>query len=270
MTWTEIDDSTTASSNTVIAIKDANFSIVDDSDTTKALKFQVSGVTTATTRTATVPDADFTMVGAATTQTLTNKTIDLTSNTLTATSAQLATAVSDETGSGALVFGTSPTIVTPTIASFTNATHNHTNAAGGGQLTTAALSNVTEWTTVAYNAGDFTAQAGSWTVDEADVTTFKYRKTGKTMEVNFRIVSTDVSATPTSLNILIPGGFTAAVATEGYLRYSDAGGASTIGFTSVAASGTTILCQKATAAAFTTTAGDNTTVIGHISFETTT
>lgn len=44
------------------------------------------------------------------------------------------------TGSGSIVLGTSPTIVTPTIASFTNATHNHTNAAGGGQLTDAALS----------------------------------------------------------------------------------------------------------------------------------
>lgn len=51
----------------------------------------------------------------ATTKTLTNKTIDLTSNTLTATSAELATAISDETGSGLLVFGTSPTFVTPVL-----------------------------------------------------------------------------------------------------------------------------------------------------------
>jgi sugar lactone lactonase YvrE len=45
---------------------------------------------------------------AATSATLTNKTINLTSNTLVATSAQLATAVTDETGSGSLVFGTAP------------------------------------------------------------------------------------------------------------------------------------------------------------------
>jgi hypothetical protein len=44
------------------------------------------------------------------TQTVTNKTINLASNTLVATSAQLAAAVTDETGSGALVFGTNPTI----------------------------------------------------------------------------------------------------------------------------------------------------------------
>lgn len=50
------------------------------------------------------------------------------------TSAQLAAVMSDETGTGALVFASSPTIVTPTIASFTNAQHNHSNAAGGGAI----------------------------------------------------------------------------------------------------------------------------------------
>ena len=36
------------------------------------------------------------------------------------------------------------TLTTPTIASFTNATHNHTNAAGGGTLTSAAITDFTE------------------------------------------------------------------------------------------------------------------------------
>lgn len=49
-------------------------------------------------------------------QSFTNKTINLASNTLIGTSAQLATAITDETGSGALVFATSPTLTTPTIA----------------------------------------------------------------------------------------------------------------------------------------------------------
>jgi len=49
------------------------------------------------------------------TQTLTNKTINLSNNTLTATSSQLATAITDETGSGSLVFATSPTLVTPVL-----------------------------------------------------------------------------------------------------------------------------------------------------------
>jgi len=50
-----------------------------------------------------------------------------------------------ETGTGNLVLSSSPTIVTPTIASMTNAQHDHTNAAGGGTLgaNTVAASQIT-------------------------------------------------------------------------------------------------------------------------------
>ena len=49
-------------------------------------------------------------------ETFTNKTINLSSNTLVATSAQLAAAITDETGTGSVVFANSPTLTTPTIA----------------------------------------------------------------------------------------------------------------------------------------------------------
>lgn len=77
--------------------------------------------------------------------------IDLANDLAAFTSLQLAGRLSDETGSGSSVFGTSPTLSTPTItgggswagsptlstptiASFTNAQHDHSNAAGGGSL----------------------------------------------------------------------------------------------------------------------------------------
>ncbi len=59
------------------------------------------------------------------------------------TSAGISSVLSDETGSGFLVFQVSPTIVTPTIASFANATHSHANSAGGGQLALNAFSSST-------------------------------------------------------------------------------------------------------------------------------
>jgi hypothetical protein len=80
------------------------------SGTTTLVASAAAGSTTLT-----LPAATDTLVGKATTDTLTNKTINLGSNTLVATSAQLAAAVTDETGSGSLVFATSPTLVTPTL-----------------------------------------------------------------------------------------------------------------------------------------------------------
>ena len=57
------------------SLVDASTHIVDDVDPTKRMKFQVAGVTTATTREFTVPDANTVLVGTDVTQTLSNKTL---------------------------------------------------------------------------------------------------------------------------------------------------------------------------------------------------
>jgi hypothetical protein len=67
--------STTLPSGLTASFADNAFSIYDDGDNTKIMQFQASAITTGTTRTYTVPDADTTLVGTDTTQTLTNKTI---------------------------------------------------------------------------------------------------------------------------------------------------------------------------------------------------
>lgn len=53
---------------------------------------------------------------------------------------------SDATKNAASVTLTNKTLTTPTIGSLVNATHDHTNAAGGGQLTSAALSDAAQIT----------------------------------------------------------------------------------------------------------------------------
>lgn len=78
--------------------------IKGSADATKQLRFEVDGFTTGTTRVMTPPNYDGTLATLAGTETLTSKTL-----------------------------------TTPTIGDFTNATHNHSNAAGGGTLTGAAF-----------------------------------------------------------------------------------------------------------------------------------
>ena len=57
------------------AFVDTDPIVKGSADATKRVRLEVDGLTTATTRVVTVPDADLTLVGLATAQTLTNKTL---------------------------------------------------------------------------------------------------------------------------------------------------------------------------------------------------
>ena len=69
--------------SSAVVTDDNGFRIRDNSDNTKQLAFECSGISGSTTRTLTVPDASDTLVVLAAAQTLTNKTIALGSNTVT-------------------------------------------------------------------------------------------------------------------------------------------------------------------------------------------
>jgi len=64
-----------------------------------------------------------------------------------------------------------------------------------------------EWVNVPFNASDFTAASGSWTVAAGDVITFRYTLIGKTMIIALYLKG-NVSAATAELRIRIPGGYT--------------------------------------------------------------
>lgn len=77
-------------------------------------------------------------------------------------------------------------------------------------------------TTVTYAAGNFTAQVGSWTVDNADETV-KFVEIGKTMIVTVDIRTSTVTSTPIYLRMAIPNGRTAQGVNTGTFAYSNNG-----------------------------------------------
>jgi len=125
-----------------------------------------------------------------------------------------------------------------------------------------------EWIAVSYSSGNFTASAGSWTVDSGDVVRNRYTLIGKTMIWTVALKETDVSSTPVELRIAIPGSNTANAEAGCRAYYAqDAGTVVTDVRASVAASGTYVSLIRDSVANWTTTSGDNTWVYFTITFE---
>ena len=125
---------------------------------------------------------------------------------------------------------------------------------------------ITGWTAVTFNAGDFTAATGNWTLTSGDVITFAWQKTNKTVTVAFVLVSTTVSATPATLRILIPGGFTAAKRMDA-MGYAVDNGGTPIATTNFVAAGGNLITVSRLDGANWAAATNTTNVVGTIAFE---
>lgn len=126
---------------------------------------------------------------------LINCTGYLITNIGTFTSAQLRGALTDETGSGAAVFATSPTITTPDIIG--TATNNSANAGSVGELMTNSVGKTALTPTISINVGQLSLTAGDWEV----YLLVRFDGAGSTITTNTHIGINTVSATLPSFTL---------------------------------------------------------------------
>lgn len=148
----------TLDNTNAVTLKTNSFTLQDSTTPTKQAIFSLSNITAANTRTITVPDVNTTLPifsqictfsgpTAARTYTLPDSSVTLASlsNTLgdfaATTSSQLASVISDETGSGALVFANSPSLVTPTLGAATATSINKVTISTPATAATLTLAN---------------------------------------------------------------------------------------------------------------------------------
>lgn len=126
----------------------------------------------------------------------TSGTLITTANNLGAfaatTSAELAGVISDETGSGVLVFGTSPTLTTPTINTINISSSSTAAALWNTTLTTGSISMGATLTTGSINIGNGTAISTG---------TINIASGASTGNKNINIGTTGASGSTTSVNI---------------------------------------------------------------------
>jgi hypothetical protein len=113
----------------LLPFTDTNPIVRGSADPTKQVRFEVDGLTTATTRVITVPDSSFTLTGPDLSQTFTNKSINMSGNTITGTKAEFDAACSD----GNFLYAgavTTMTSTTGTTITTSTGTQNFTSAGG--------------------------------------------------------------------------------------------------------------------------------------------
>ncbi len=162
---------------------DSTIYFQDDVDNTKKLQLQLSGITTATIRTLTIPDANTTLVGTDITQTLTNKTL----------TAPIISTISN-TGTVTLPTATDTLVARATTDTLTNKTLNSTT----NTITSDNLHSAT--TTI--DVSSATAPTTGQVLTATSSTAATWQTTSATITNSSITATTDTSTTSSSYTLI--------------------------------------------------------------------
>lgn len=200
---------TLGNTNTV-TLKDTLFTLQDDGDVSKQLRFQLSGITTATTRTLTIPNISDTLVTLTASQTLTNKT--LTSPTINAPTITNAT-ISADTLSG-FSSGTTGTVYGMSVAAGVLASAALLNTVNAAALQSGSVTYPKLGTDSSYAWVTWTPTWTNLTTGNGTTTAF-YIQMGKTIYFRLKFVFGSTSSIGSDPSFTPPVAFNTAYSRVG-------------------------------------------------------
>lgn len=156
--------------------------------------------------------------------------------------------------------------IAPLVAGLGSAIYKYDEVTSRWRLVT---HNQGTWIDIPFDAANFTASAGTWTLTSGDQIVLRYKIDENTFYLNFFLTTTSVSNLGALLRITLPNGYTvnASAGTFQYHRAVDNGGVAVLALAAVAGGGTFIELYATIAATGFTIAANTTQVVGLITIE---
>lgn len=206
----------TLDNSNILTIRDDRFTLQDSGDTTKQAQFQLSGITTATTRTYTLPNASSTLADISTSQTITNKTLTapvINNGSITGTTITTDAIIGQSASTSGTIYGLS--VASSKVGTNGVVTASITDAAVTPAKLFAGTGASWTWQTYMPTFTNFTSTTATITA--------AYSQTGKTVNFRLKVVLGGSSAVTGAITFSVPVAMSAAYTSDTDLINSSVG-----------------------------------------------